>query len=179
MSSPEPLKSKPRLLRAMRGRVAVMAMFIVLAVMAVSAGLVVWTTHDRVRIPSCSWPLRIHGGASADQAGLVRCYLQALARRDSAGLMAVAANDPPVHITKADLRYSPDARAGEATANFVPTDDSGYVVVTIIFANGARERTGIIYISNGGGTIDSCDCWRMHIGTFNGPWARATYSPPP
>ncbi len=178
MSIPESLKHQLRLRHAMHGRAAIVVVFIALAVMVVSAS-VVWIARDWARTPSCSWPLRIHGVASADQAGLVRCYMQALAHRDSVGLMAVAANDPPVHIAKADLRYSPDARTGEATANFMPTDDNGYVVVTITFANGVRERTGIIYMSNGGGTVGSCDCWRMHIGTFNDHWATVTYSPPP
>jgi hypothetical protein len=32
-------------------------------------------------VPSCDWPIRVVGGASKAQAGLVRCYLRALAPR--------------------------------------------------------------------------------------------------
>jgi hypothetical protein len=43
----------------------------------------------------------------------VRCYLRALAHRDTAGLLAVAPTTPPDHITEADLTHSADARSGE------------------------------------------------------------------
>jgi arginine/ornithine N-succinyltransferase beta subunit len=36
------------------------------------------------------WPLRVQGAVSAEQAGLVRCYLRDLAQRDATDLMAVA-----------------------------------------------------------------------------------------
>jgi hypothetical protein len=60
--------------------------------------------------PTCSWPLQVRGTASRAQAGLVRCYLRALASRDTAGLMGVAAYIPPARITKADFTHSADAR---------------------------------------------------------------------
>lgn len=41
-------------------------------------------------VPSCSWPLRVRGAATSEQAGLIRCYLRALASHDAGGLLAVA-----------------------------------------------------------------------------------------
>lgn len=172
---PEALKPKRHFRDSTRGRVTITAAFVVLVCIVVSAGLVVKTALDRARNPSCLWPLRIHGEATAVQAGLVRCYLQALAHQDSAKLMALASDDPPVHITEADLRYSRDARAGEAAAAFVHTDDEGYVDVTIAFANGVIEKPGIVYNGN---SIAPCNCWRMDIGTFGARSAKATASPP-
>lgn len=144
-----------------------------LAGVIISVTLVVWTVSNRALTPSCSWPLRIHGEVSAEQSGLVRCYLRALAHRDSAGLVAVAVDDPPVHITKADLHYSPDARSGEATATFTATNDTGYFLVTIIFRNGVTERTGIMDMWNEVGS-SRWDGWRMDIGTPYARWARRT-----
>ena len=59
-----------------------------------------------------------------------------LAGRDAAGLMAVAADIPPVRITSADLAYSADARAGLATAAFMPNPvDPTSAFVTITYAD--------------------------------------------
>src|ERR1022692_2073582 len=44
--------------------------------------------HRRLAPPL--WPLRVQGAVSAEQAGLVRCYLRDLAQRDATDLMAVA-----------------------------------------------------------------------------------------
>src|SRR6516165_10112815 len=76
------------------------------------AGPAAWEAIQTWGTPTCSWPLQVRGTASPAHAGLVRCYLRALAGRDAAGLMAVAADIPPVRITSADLAYSADARAG-------------------------------------------------------------------
>ena len=78
------------------------------------AGHAAWDAIQTWGTPTCSWPLQVRGTASRAQAGLVRCYLRALASRDTAGLTAVAADIPPVRITSADLTYSADARAGLA-----------------------------------------------------------------
>src|SRR5579859_1316399 len=93
----------PRLRRG----VAVWAAGILLAGAGLAwAGRAAWGAFQTWGTPVCSWPLQVRGSASPAQAGLVRCYLRALAGRDTAGLMAVAADIPPVRITAADLAYS-------------------------------------------------------------------------
>lgn len=110
--------------------------------------------------------MRIHGRPTREQAGLVRCYLRALAERDIAGLQAVAANIPPVRITKADLTHSADARAGLATATFLPADtDVAYAPLIITYADGASDRLGIQNMTAMGGPSE----WRMTIGTDVNP----------
>lgn len=111
---------------------------------------------------SCSWRLHIRGTPTAAQARLVRCYLRALAHRDVAGLLAVAANIPPVRITHADLAHAADARAGRATATFTPnSSDPTSALLTITYADGARSRLGILnMIAMGGPSV-----WRLVIGT--------------
>ena len=124
---------------------------IVLAAAGVAWGGYTWVN----RTPSCSWPLRVRGTATSQQAGLVRCYLQALARRDINGLYAVADNIPKVRITAADLKYSADARAGLATAYFSPSSVStSYAELTITYADGAIESTGILNMDAMGGPLD-------------------------
>lgn len=139
------------------------------------AGHSAWTKFESRTLPSCSWPLRVHGTATADQIGLVRCYLRALAERNNAGLMAVAANDPVVHITSADLIYSADARAGQATATFTPSPvDDTYVLLTIKYADDVSERTGIMDMIAMGGPSS----WRMTIGTAVNPGPRVPTAGP-
>lgn len=137
---------------------------VVLAGVAVLwAGHSAWAAFESRNTPSCSWPLRIHGKPTAAQAGLVRCYLRALARRDTAGLLAVATNIPPVRITKADLAHSADGRAGTATATFLPASvDPTFVPLTIAYADGASDQLGILnMIAMGGPSV-----WRIAgIGT--------------
>jgi hypothetical protein len=95
------------------------------------------------------------------QARLLRCYLQALAHRDTAGLLAVAANIPPVRITKADLKHSADARSGRAMATFLPaTVDTSFVPVIITYADGATDRLAVHNMNEMGGP----SVWRMPIG---------------
>jgi hypothetical protein len=87
--------------------------------------------------PSCSWPLRIRGHPIAGEAGLVRCYLRALARDDMAGLSTAAWFG---QVTKTDMAHSADARAGTATATFAPNEsDSADTSLTITYANGATD----------------------------------------
>jgi hypothetical protein len=133
------------------------------AAAALAGGGYAWLTRDTS--PSCSWPLRIRGTATADEAGVVRCYLQAEAERDIAGLYAVAQNIPKVRITSADLKYSANARSGLATAYFASSSTSvSYVGLTITYANGAAESTGLLNMQAMGGP----STWRMTIGS-NGP----------
>ena len=88
---------------------------------AVWAGHRAWAAFDGSHnTPSCSWSLRIQGKPAPAQAGLVRCYVRALAHRDTTALLAVAANVPAVRITGADLAHSADARSGRATVTFLP-----------------------------------------------------------
>jgi hypothetical protein len=133
---------------------------------AVWAGYAAWPAFQGRNSPSCSWPLRIQGTATSEQSGVVRCYLQALAKRDTAGLRAVADDDPAVRLTAADLAYSADARAGRATATFTPSPvDDTYVLLTITFANGSSEKTGIQNMIAMGGP----SAWRVQIGTVINP----------
>lgn len=137
------------------------------------AGHAAWAAIQTWGTPTCSWPLQVRGTASPAQAGLVRCYLRALASRDTAGLMAVAADIPPVRITSADLRYSADARAGLATAAFTPNpEDPTSASVTITYADGVRENAGMLNMVAMGGPSG----WRMNIGTDINP---GSSGPPP
>jgi hypothetical protein len=129
-------------------------------------GRVAWETYETWGTPTCSWPLQVRGTASPAQAGLVRCYLRALASGDTAGLTAVAADTPPVRITGADLAYSADARAGLATAAFTqnPVDTtSAFVIIT--YADGVRQNAGMMNMVAMGGPSG----WRMNIGTDINP----------
>jgi hypothetical protein len=126
------------------------------------AGHAAWEAIQTWGTPTCSWPLQVRGTASPAQVGLVRCYLRALASRDTAGLMAVAADIPPVRITSADLTYSADARAGLATAAFTPNpEDTTSAFVIITYADGVRENAGMTNMVAMGGPSG----WRMNIGT--------------
>lgn len=123
-------------------------------------------------VPACSWPLRVHGSATGEQAGLIRCYIRALATRDRTGLQAVADNDPPVRITSAQFAHAADARTGVATATFVPDQtDGAYVTVTIAFADGAGESVPMVLANPA-----SAHSWRLQIGTIAHPDPDA---PPP
>ena len=142
----------------------------VLAAVAVAGtlwlGHTAWAAFRNRSTPSCSWPLRIQGTPTTAQAGLVRCYLRALARHDTRGLLAVADNMPPVRITQADLAHSADARSGLATATFLPADvDVAYVPLIIRYADGASDRLGLQnLIAMGGPSV-----WRITIGTDVSP----------
>lgn len=131
------------------------------AVAAVWAGHSARAAFENRGAPSCSWAVQIHGKPTSAQARLLRCYLRALAHRDTAGLLAVAANIPPVLITKADLAHSADARSGRATATFLPaTVDTSFVPVIITYADGATDRLAVQNMNEMGGP----SVWRMPIG---------------
>jgi len=117
-------------------------------------------------VPSCSWPLRVRGPATSEQSGLIRCYLRALASRDSGGLLAVADTaNTPIRITSAAFAHASDAGAGTATATVVPNpDDDANVLVTIAFADGARQSVSMDLANP-----ESGHSWRLLIGTPVGP----------
>lgn len=150
------------------------------ACVIVAATGAVWTGHrawaafeSSHSTPLCSWPLRIRGKPTLAQAGLVRCYLLALAHRDTAGLLAVAPTIPPVRITGADLEHSADARSGRATVTFLPAlVDTDWVPVIITYADGATDRLGVQNMIEMGGP----SVWRMSIGTDVNP---GPSGPPP
>jgi hypothetical protein len=144
-------------------RTAVSAIVVIVGAAVLTwGGRLAWDTYDTWGTPACSWPLQVRGTASLAQAGLVRCYLRALASRDTTGLMAVAADIPPVRITSADLAYSADARAGLATATFAPNpEDATSAFVIITYAAGVRENASMMNMVAMGGPSG----WRMNIGT--------------
>jgi len=112
--------------------------------------------------PSCSWPVRIRGTATSDQEGLVRCYLLALASGDRSGMSAVATRTPPTRITSIDFRDSADARAGTATAIFIPNPvDSSAADVEVHFADGVVAHLDLVNEDAWGGP----NLWRMQIGS--------------
>jgi|SRR5690349_21733269 len=146
-----------------RRRPAAWAAVIVIAGTGLAwAGQASWDAIQTSGTPVCSWPLQVRGTASPAQTGLVRCYLRALASRDTAGLMAVAAGIPPVRITSADLRYPADARAGLATATFTSNpNDTTSASVRITYADGVQENASMMNMIAMGGPSG----WRMNIGT--------------
>jgi len=151
---------------------AVWAVSVIIGASALTwGGRAAWERYETWGTPTCSWPLQVRGTASPAQAGLVRCYVRALASRDSAWLMAVADYIPPIRITNADLSHSTDARAGLATATFRQNpNDTSSAFVDISYADGAREDDlGLINMNAMGGPSG----WRMVIGTDISPGSSA------
>ncbi|MFC1402901.1 MULTISPECIES: hypothetical protein [Streptacidiphilus] len=115
--------------------------------------------------PSCSWSARVEG-ADADQAGLIRCYLRALAQHSESGLRAVVPsqdNQGPTGFTAADFTHSRDAAAGPATVTVKPNDsDSADASVTISYIDGAHDQLEIH-----GANPASAHSWRfVSVGTY-------------
>jgi hypothetical protein len=105
----------------------------------------------------------VQGAANGEQVGLVECYLLALATQDKTELKAVAVYNPPAVITSADLAHSRDARSGTATVIFTPSPvDPTSVLLDIEYANGVKERTGMINMVSMGESPG----WRMVIGIY-------------
>src|SRR5215471_16197335 len=135
-------------------------------VVLAAAGFVAWSKPTvngmPAYTPSCSWPLRVRGHVTSAQAGLIRCYLQALAHHDAAGLRAVAFNDTnrPVRITAKDFRHAADARSGVATATRGPEGEDNAYAVTIVFADHAKETVAMAPVNPA--VLNS---WRLGIGT--------------
>jgi hypothetical protein len=161
-----------RSLIATRSAVIVAASALVVGV----TGFVVWyqTTDGGLpdSTPECSWPVRVVGPASPEQAGLVRCYLKAVAQRDLAALTALAIPGPGLTVSAAQLGHWQDARRGTATAVFVPNPvDSAYVNVTITYADGQQESFSVELANP-----QSANSWRIAIGSYHGP---GPGTPPP
>lgn len=154
-------RSRPRTVVTLRATFVIVA-----AVGVVWAGRTAWAVYEHWGTPSCSWPLRVDGKPTPAQDGLVRCYLRALAHRDTAGLLAVADNIPPARITKADLAHSADAQSGVAMATFTPNPfDSTDVGLSIRYADGARDQLDITNMIARGGPSS----WRLDIGVLAHP----------
>lgn len=143
-------------------RAAVVAVALACIVLAGSGfvwfGHRAWMAFVPQLTPSCSRPVRVHGKATREQAGLVRCYLQATADHDAIGLNVLAGKGPFARIGNASFAHSADARAGLATATFTPSQmASTYVLLTIDYADGASEKTGLMNMIALGGS----SAWRM------------------
>jgi hypothetical protein len=151
----------------LRSTVRFRTLTVVIAICAISLiGAVGWWAYSKAEsvygTPSCSWPVRIQGSVTGGQDGLVRCYLQALARRDQAAMSALATSAPATKITNIHFRHSADARAGTATAIFSQNPvDSTAAGVVIHFADGAVENLDLINEMSMGGN----DVWRIAIGS--------------
>lgn len=130
-------------------------------VLAVAGYLIVGAaTGLPTSVPSCSWSLRIDGRATSEQAGLIRCYLRALARHDPGGLLAVAdTTSAAVRITSTDSQHSADARAGTARASFTPAQNDDSYLVRIVFADRAHETIAMVLANPG-----SIHSWRLGLG---------------
>lgn len=108
--------------------------------------------------PACSWPLRVAGHATAAQAGLIRCYLRAVAEHNLAALQGLV--NPAYRATKAQLAQTADARAGRASATITPNDiDTGIATVRIDYADGAVSQFWIEIVNP-----QSAGSWRIDIG---------------
>lgn len=108
--------------------------------------------------PTCSWPLRVTGHATATQAGLIQCYLQAVAHHDLGALEGLA--NPAYQVTGAELTQTADARAGLATATVsMSPDDAGIGTVQIDYADGATSSFGIEIVNP-----QVARSWRLDIG---------------
>ncbi len=133
---------------------------VVLALAGAAWGGVSWY-ESRSATPSCFWPAQIRGNSTGPQDGLARCYLKALSTRDGNLMKAIAQNIPPARITPDLFLYSPDARAGLASVTVEPsTVDTTFALVTIKYANGVEEQTGMLNMTAMGGP----STWRMAIG---------------
>jgi hypothetical protein len=109
--------------------------------------------------PACSWPLRVAGHATAAQAGLVRCYLRAVAGHNLAALKGLV--NPTYRVTNAQLTQTADARAGRARAMItLSPDDTGIANVRIDYADGAVCQFGMEIVNP-----QSAGSWRLDVGS--------------
>lgn len=96
--------------------------------------------------PSCSSSANIEH-ADADQDGLIRCYLKAVADHSTSELQAVVPSadyDGPTGFNAADISHTADVRSGTDTVTVVPNEvDSADAEVTIHYANGAHDNHDI------------------------------------
>jgi hypothetical protein len=112
-------------------------------------------------VPTCTWPLAVRGKATPAQIDLVRCYVEDLAHRDTAGLTTLMFPSSYTAITSADLAYSKDARLAPAIATFTPIPvATNTLTLTITYPNRVTESSAMDELLGGG--------WRMDIGTTTG-----------
>ena len=108
---------------------------------------------------SCWYPATITG-ATAAQAGAIRCYLQALSDESPSEMKkAIPApywtGDPTV--TPQAFRHAVDARSGIATVTVQQSDvDSAYAVAKIHYADGKSDEQPLAIINP-----TQWDGWRM------------------
>lgn len=111
--------------------------------------------------PRCAWPLVVRGPATGSQAGLLRCYVRAMARDDLPALRALVDSDPPVRVSKAQLVHAADAKSGVAvatfTANPVSTADA---TVKVTYRDGAADTFHIGMVN------PQADAWRIEVGSY-------------
>jgi hypothetical protein len=140
-----------------------------------AAGYLAWAAivgGQPASVPSCSWPLQVRGHAASNQAGLIRCYLRALAHHDVSGLLTLADTTAgPVRITPADFRHAADARTGTASATFTQLENDNIFAVKIMFADHVTQTVGMAPEA----TTGSSAPWRLEIGTLK----QRTGGPPP
>lgn len=145
----------------------------VVAVVLAVLGPFVWhKVHDATAgpdaaAPSCFWMADIKQ-ANSDQAGLIRCYLKAIAQHDTSGLRSVvraAGDDGPTGFTAADYSHAADALGGRASVTVTPNDsDSADATVSIRYADGAHESREI-HLAN----PSSAHSWRFwDVGSYPG-----------
>ncbi|SEO43908.1 hypothetical protein [Actinacidiphila rubida] len=95
---------------------------------------------------SCAWQVDVRAG-DADQAGLIRCYLRALAHHSPSELRAVVPSRDdggPTGFPTSDFAHTHDANSGTATATVVANDsDSADATVLIRYADQARDQLEI------------------------------------
>jgi hypothetical protein len=94
-------------------------------------------------VPSCKWPLQIFDKPTHDEAGLMRCYVSAVARRDLPALSKVFTGVrntlPTMHAS--DVRQSADALSGTASAHFIENGVTSTLLhVTLRYADGAQAE---------------------------------------
>lgn len=155
-----------------RNRVVALATVVLLACGAAAFGAWKWYSGGLpTSTPSCSWPLRVNGTATAQQVGLVRCYVRAVARHDLPGLQALVLPDPPMRVTDAQLAHTADARRGMAIANFTPNPvSSADASVTITYRDGVSDVLQMRYAN------PEAVSWRLDIGNASPGMPNAPHS---
>ncbi|MFC1432456.1 hypothetical protein ACEZDB_17540 [Streptacidiphilus sp. N1-3] len=115
--------------------------------------------------PSCSWSAARIEKADADQAGLIRCYLRAVAQHSDGQLRAVvrSGSDGPSGFSPADFAHTRDANSGSATVTVTGNDsDSADADVAIRYADGVRQQLEIHLADPA-----SLHSWRFwNVGTY-------------
>ncbi len=153
-----------------RRRRAVAAAAVVVVILLAGFG---WrTVRDAAAGPdasslSCSWPARIEH-ANSDQAGLIRCYLRAVAQHSAGELRSVvraADDDGPTGFPASDFAHAADAHSGTATVIVAGNEsDSADAEVSIRYADGVRESHEL-HLAN----PRSSHSWRFwDIGSYPG-----------